>query len=168
MIYIMKDIESCLHVTVKTEEELTNEELMLVNSAKEASRRSYAPYSEFHVGASVLLDDGTVLQGSNQENCAFPSGMCAERTAIFYANSQYPNRSIKSLCIAAHDEDGNFTRLPVTPCGGCRQVMLESEKRSDGNMRIIMYGTEFVYIVESASSLLPLQFGDDEGLIANR
>jgi cytidine deaminase len=105
-----------------------------------------------------MLDDGTIISGSNQENCAYPSGTCAERTAVFYANSQYPEKAVKSLCIAARDTSGEFTENPIPPCGSCRQVLLETEKRSGKPMKILMYGTSYLYVIESANLLLPLQF----------
>lgn len=147
-----------LDVCVKDESELTTDEKLLVKTAKEATFRSYAPYSDFHVGAALMLDDGTVVSGSNQENCAYPSGTCAERTAVFYANSQHPDKAVKAICIAARDSSGNFTPIPISPCGSCRQVLIETEKRGGKPLCIIMYGTSRTYIVESASQLLPLQF----------
>lgn len=145
-------------VCVKDELEFTAEEKQLVKTAKEATYRSYAPYSNFHVGVALMLDDGTIISGSNQENCAYPSGTCAERTAVFYANSKYPDKAVKILCIAARDMSGNFTESPIPPCGSCRQVLIETEKRGGMPMRIIMYGTSGSYIIESASLLLPIQF----------
>ncbi len=154
----MKEFDITIHVTMKNLQELTSEELLLVNSAKEATFRSYSPYSRFSVGAAVLLDDRTVVTGSNQENCAYPSGICAERTAIFYANSQYPDKAVSALCIAARDISGEFTAIPITPCGSCRQVLIETESRSGKDMKIILYGTEGIYIIQSAKTLLPVSF----------
>jgi cytidine deaminase len=145
-------------IYVKQESELTAEERTLVETAKKSTFQSYAPYSGFHVGAALMLDDGTIISGSNQENCAYPSGTCAERTAVFYANSQYPEKAVKSLCIAARDTSGEFTENPIPPCGSCRQVLLETEKRSGKPMKILMYGTSYLYVIESANLLLPLQF----------
>lgn len=143
---------------VQTEDELTSTERRVVDKAKEATYNSYAPYSDFHVGAAALLDDGTIVSGSNQENCAYPSGICAERTAVFYANSQYPGKSIKMLCIAARNEEGDFINRPISPCGACRQVLLESEKRQNTPLKIILYGKNEILVIESASHLLPIQF----------
>ncbi len=156
--YAMKNISVSFNITVKTESELTDAELELVRAAKEATFRSYSPYSNFRVGAAALLADGIVVTGSNQENCAYPSGTCAERTTVFYANSQYPDTPITTLCIAARDTTGEFTARPIAPCGSCRQVLIESEKRGGSPMRIILYGTQQCYIVDSALHLLPIQF----------
>ena len=109
-------------------EELTPEEKQLVEEARQATYRSYSPYSRFSVGASVLLANGVILSGSNQENAAYPSGLCAERTVLFYANSQYSNQPITMMAIAARSEKG-FTERPITPCGACRQVLAETERR---------------------------------------
>ena len=105
-------------------------------------------------------DNGETVSGSNQENCAYPSGLCAERTTVFYANSRYPDSRILLLCIAASDEQGHFTRVPVSPCGACRQVLTESEQRGGQPIQILLYGTEFCYLVGSAKDLLPLSFDD--------
>lgn len=157
-------MESSVHTyeikvkAIQTETELTSQEKVAIEKAKEATYKSYAPYSNFHVGAAAILDDGTIVSGSNQENSAYPSGICAERTTIFYANSQYPNKSIKLLCIAARNEQGDFINRPISPCGACRQVLLESEKRQNSPMKVILYGTSEILIIESASQLLPIQF----------
>ncbi len=143
---------------IQTEDELTPLEKTVIEKAKNATYQSYAPYSKFHVGAAALLDDGTIVSGSNQENCAYPSGICAERTTVFYANSQYPDKSITMLCIAARNEHGDFLTRPISPCGACRQVLLESEKRQNSLMKIILYGTSEILLIESASQLLPIQF----------
>jgi len=139
-------------------EELDNLDKIAVENAKEATYKSYAPYSKFNVGAAVLLEDGTVVIGSNQENCAYPSGTCAERTTVFYANSQYPDKAIKVLCIAARNEHGEFLQRPISPCGACRQVLMESEKRQNTPIKTILYGTEEILVIESVSLLLPIQF----------
>lgn len=140
------------------ESELTATQQRLLTQAKAATYRSYAPYSQFHVGAAVLLGDGTIVTGNNQENCAYPSGLCAERTAMFYANSQYPQQPVTCICIAARDTEGNFTRQPIAPCGACRQVLLETEKRFGTPISILLYGTEGCYIIPDAQSLLPVTF----------
>lgn len=141
-----------------SEEEMPKLDRIAIEEAKKATFNSYAPYSNFKVGASAMLDDGTFVTGSNQENCAYPSGICAERTTVFYANSQYPNKAIKILCIVARNEKGEFLQRPISPCGACRQVLLESEKRQNSLMRIILYGTSEILVIESASQLLPIQF----------
>ncbi len=148
-------------IIVCSYEELTDEEKKLVDAAKEASNRSYAPYSRFQVGAAVRLAGGVLVSGSNQENAAYPSGICAERTTLFYANSQYPDRAVEALAIAAQT-GGKFIEHPTAPCGACRQVILETEERYRHPIRIYLYGTDEVYIVDSIVSLLPLCFGKSD------
>ncbi len=146
-------------------EELSPEDSALVEAAKKACATAYAPYSNFHVGAAVALENGVVVSGSNQENAAYPSGTCAERCALFYANATHPTVAVRALAIAAADADGAFTVAPVAPCGACRQVLLEAEQRFGKPIRILLYGAQQVVIVESALSLLPLQF--DAELLKN-
>lgn len=148
-------------IIVCSYEELNDEEKKLVNAAKEASNRSYAPYSRFQVGAAVRLAGGVLVSGSNQENAAYPSGTCAERTTLFYANSQYPDRAVEALAIAAQT-GGKFIEHPTAPCGACRQVILETEERYRHPIRIYLYGTNEVYIVDSIVGLLPLCFGKSD------
>src|SRR5699024_9590066 len=114
----------------------------------EATRRSYAPYSHFSVGAAALLANGVVVTGTNQENAAYPSGLCAERTTLFYANSQYPDQAVVTLAIAARTEK-DFIDTPIPPCGACRQVILETEKRYKQPIRILLYGKKCIYEVQS-------------------
>ena len=148
-------------IIVCSYEELNDEEKKLVDAAKEATNRSYAPYSRFQVGAAVRLAGGVLVSGSNQENAAYPSGICAERTTLFYANSQYPDRAVEALAIAAQT-GGKFIEHPTAPCGACRQVILETEERYRHPIRIYLYGTDEVYIVDSIVSLLPLCFGKSD------
>jgi len=154
----MKTFTIEVPIVEKQEDELTPEEAQLLQQAKEATERSYSPYSHFSVGAAALLADGTIVCGSNQENSAFPSGLCAERTTIFYANSRYPDQAVKMLCIAARDSSGQFTTQPVTPCGACRQVLSETEDRFGQSIRIMLYGTQGIYFANSAHDLLPVHF----------
>ena len=98
------------------------------------------------------------MTGTNQENVAYPSGLCAERTALFYANSQYPDVPVKALAIAGISEDDGMNRTPISPCGACRQVMLETENRFATPIKVLLCGKEEVYIVESAKDLLPFAF----------
>ena len=141
-------------------EELTPEEKQLVEVARQATFRSYSPYSHFSVGASVLLANGVILSGSNQENAAYPSGLCAERTVLFYANSQYPNQPITMMAIAARSEKG-FTEIPITPCGACRQVLAETERRFEQSIRILLYGETETIIIDGVKYLLPFLFDED-------
>lgn len=133
--------------------ELGRQDRQLVETAREATRRSYAPYSRFHVGAAALLENGIIVTGTNQENVASPSGLCAERTALFYANSQYPDVAVVALAIASCD-----TEDILSPCGACRQVMLETENRFGKPMRILLCGAEEVIMLKKAKDLLPFAF----------
>lgn len=141
-----------------TGEELSSAERRLLDAAKEACSKAYAPYSKFRVGAAVMLDNGLIVAGNNQENAAYPSGTCAERCAIFYANANYPDNAVSAIAIVAMDSGGSVTHSPVTPCGACRQVLLETENRYATPIRILLCGAKDVYVMESARSLLPLQF----------
>ncbi len=156
----MKEMDIHIRVGVKQEPELTDAECLLVSEACRATYRSYSPYSHFSVGAAVELEDGTVVTGSNQENAAYPSGLCAERTAVFYANSRYPELAIRSICIVARGVDGNFCTRPITPCGACRQVLLEAELRAGHPIKIMLCSTQSIYFVSSVKDLLPLSFDD--------
>ena len=138
-------------------DELETSYQQLINKAKEQVNKAYAPYSGFHVGAAIELENGQIFAGSNQENSAYPSGLCAERVAMFYANAQFPDVAVKTLAIAAHT-NGNFLKDPVTPCGSCRQFLLETEMRYEKDITILLYGTEQVYLIESVKQLLPLCF----------
>lgn len=155
----MKELKQEISIRKYIYEELSDSDKRLIEAAKEATKRSYAPYSHFNVGAAVLLEDGTIVTGANQENAAYPSGLCAERTALFHAGSQYPNKAITTLAIAASNSEG-FTELPVTPCGACRQVLLETEMRYKRPIRVLMYGAAFTYEILGTKDLLPLSFTD--------
>jgi cytidine deaminase len=110
------------------------------------------------VGACLLLNDGTVMMGCNQENAAFPAGICAERSAIFAAGAQHPNLSVKMLAIAARGTHGDLEEEPVGPCGSCRQVIIESETRAGAPIRILLYGKKYVYVIDGIKELMPLTF----------
>lgn len=142
-------------------DELTDNEKLLVEKARVATRNSYAPYSNFHVGAAVLLKNGQVVVGANQENAAFPSGLCAERTAVFAAQANYPDQPIVMLAIAASDTKG-LREMPVSPCGSCRQVILQIESRYHQPVEILLSGTSRIYRFESIRDLLPLSFVDED------
>ena len=154
----MKEIKLEINIEARKYTELTEEARILVAAACKATQRSYAPYSHFSVGAAALLENGVVVTGSNQENAAYQSGICAERTTLFYANSQYPAQPVRMLAIAAHNESG-FVDVPVPPCGACRQVLLETEQRFRHPIRILLYGRKDILILESVKDLLPLSFG---------
>ncbi|MCM1079052.1 MAG: cytidine deaminase [Bacteroidales bacterium] len=143
-------------------EELTEDDRQLIEKAIKATDNSYSPYSHFSVGACLLLDDGSTVIGANQENAAYPSGLCAERTAVFAAQAQHPDKPVKAIAIAARNTSGNLTEQPVTPCGSCRQVILEIEERYKRPVRILLYGTEAVYVVRTVRDLLPLCFVSED------
>ncbi len=153
----MKDITLTSVIHVCKMSELAESKQQLLKLAIDASEKAYAPYSKFKVGAAVLLKNGVKVTGSNQENAAYPSGLCAERTAVFSANAQYPDQPIVALAIAARNAKG-LLNLPITPCGACRQVVLEAEHRFKHPIRILLFGQENIYIVDSINDLLPLQF----------
>jgi len=144
-------------VSIYAFDELSSEYQLLINKAKEQVHKAYAPYSGFQVGAAILLENGEIVCGNNQENSAYPSGLCAERVAMFYANSQFPEVAVKALAIAAFTK-GKFLDEPVTPCGSCRQVLLETEIRFERNITLLLYGTQQVYQLENVKQLLPLCF----------
>lgn len=157
----MKNIQLTIDLEYKKLEELNEQERRLVDMAIRATERSYAKYSHFAVGAALLLSDGEIVIGANQENAAFPSGLCAERTALFAAQVQKPEQSVEMIAIAARNENGLLDN-PITPCGACRQVMVEIEERYHRPMKTLLYGTKGVYIAKSSKDLLPLSFiGDD-------
>lgn len=146
-------------VTVCSIDELDAEAQSLIHTATEATANSYAPYSRFRVGAALRLDDGTVLKGANQENASFPVTICGERTAIFAAHAQYPDRVIEAIAITAVNDEG-LVATPVTPCGACRQAMLETEMRQKKPLTIYLYGGNGVYVINGIRNLLPLAFDE--------
>lgn len=158
----MKQLD--IHTTIKiySPDELSAEEQQLVEAAKKATTRSYAPYSHFHVGAAALLANGEIISGTNQENAAYPSSICAERTTLFYANSQHPQQAVKALAIAARTSEGHWTETPISPCGACRQVMTETENRYEKPMKVLLCSAQEVFVIESAKDLLPVSFGSED------
>jgi cytidine deaminase len=130
---------------------------LLIAEAREAAKSAYAPYSHFFVGAAVMLENGVIIRGNNQENAAYPSGLCAERVALFYANATYPEVAVKMIAITATDKAGRIHE-DVSPCGSCRQVMLESEAKSGIPITVILDGEKSIRILEGIESLLPLSF----------
>ena len=143
-------------------EKLPSLDSELIDEAVKALEGSYAPYSDFHVGAALLLEDGEVIRGSNQENAAYPSGLCAERVALFYANSEHPDKAVVSLAITVKSD--HFTsNEPVAPCGSCRQVIAETEKRQNSKIRVIMNGDSGrTRVVEGIENLLPMMFHEEK------
>ncbi|NLA62805.1 MAG: cytidine deaminase [Bacteroidales bacterium] len=156
----MKQINLTTKITVYSYDECTEAEKSLIDAAKEATSNAYAPYSNFHVGAALLLENGEIVTGNNQENAAYPSGLCAERTAVFYANAKYPDQKIEAIAVAAF-YNGQFTDDLISPCGSCRQVLLEVESRYNSPVKILLYKKGEVYMADSMSSLMPLSFTKD-------
>ncbi|MCR4919455.1 MAG: cytidine deaminase [Prevotella sp.] len=155
-------------------DELSAQELSLVQLATECTGRSYAPYSHFAVGAALLLADGTVIPGCNQENAAFPAGICAERSALFAAGAAHPDTPPVAMAIAARHLpetaampqtrqpacllQQQLLEEPVTPCGTCRQVIVETEKRYRRHIRLLLVGRGKIYAIDSIRQLMPLTF----------
>ena len=155
----MKEIQIETKLSVfESFEELSNSEKEFMNQAIEIRKKAYAPYSKFQVGAAIVLDNGVVLQGSNQENAAYPSGLCAERVVFFYAGANYPNNKITKLFISATPSDRD-SENPIPPCGSCRQSIAEYEIKQDLPIEIYFMGeTGKVVKSDSLSNLLPLIF----------
>ncbi len=156
----MKNIQLEINILHMALEELEANDLELVQSAIKATDNSYAKYSHFRVGSALRLADGSVVIGANQENAVFPLGLCAERTAIFAAQAQRPDQPITAIAIAARNDNGLMT-TPVSPCGSCRQVILEIEERYHQPIKVLLYGTNGVYVVNTVRDLLPLCFIDE-------
>lgn len=150
-------------------DELPAKYVDIVDACKAATLRAHAPYSKFHVGAAIRLANGEIVAGANQENAAFSAGTCAERSACFYAASQYPGVAFSQIAIAAFAEPSGFSpekanvadvafqKSPISPCGVCRQALLEYEAMY-GAIEVVLYGSEAVYVLPSIKSLLPLCF----------
>ena len=155
----MKEININTHISVFNGiDELPYEVQSLMHQAIEVRKKAYAPYSHFRVGAAILLDNGKVVLGSNQENAAYPSGLCAERVAIFQAGAIYPEAKIVQLAITAAS-DTNPTISPIPPCGACRQSIAEYEFKQDTPIEIYFMGESGeVYKSNSIGNLLPLSF----------
>ncbi|KGF17237.1 cytidine deaminase [Prevotella sp. S7-1-8] len=155
----MRQVNITINIDFCSMDELARDERELVQMAIDATKNSYAKYSKFYVGAAVRLEDGQVFIGANQENAAFPSGLCAERTAIFSAQANSPGQAITTIAVAARNNLGPLDN-PVTPCGGCRQVMLEMEDRYQRDVKVLLYGKKGIYRIKSVKDLLPLSFVD--------
>ena len=155
----MKEIVFTSQIIVfDTFKELPNDIQNLMEKAIKVRKHAYAPYSKFRVGAAVLLDNGEIIVGSNQENAAYPSGLCAERVAIFQAGSIYPKATVLKIAITAAS-DNNKTTSPVPPCGSCRQAIAEYETRQNTPIEIFFMGeTGVIYKSASLKNLLPFMF----------
>lgn len=156
----MEQIDINISIQSYQLDELSPQDQELVQAAIKATNNAYANYSRFYVGAALRLENGKMVIGANQENAAFPSGLCAERTAVFAAQANYPDSPIETLAIAGRNEKGVLPD-PITPCGACRQVILEIEDRYKKPIRILLYGTQKIYCVRSVKDLLPLSFVDE-------
>ncbi len=141
-------------------DELNESDVELILAARESAEKAYAPYSKFRVGAAVRLKSGLIIRGANVENAAFPSGICAERSALSNSISNYPDDKPVALAIAALTDAGITPDSP-SPCGSCRQVIAEEESRIGDKIRIILSGKNKTRIIESVSDLLPLQFNKE-------
>ena len=138
--------------------DLTHCDKNLIRIAKNSLKSAYAPYSGFLVGASVLLENGEVIAGNNQENVSYPSGLCAERVAIFYASSEFPSTKIKAIAVTAISKKFEIKDV-ISPCGACRQVISEYEEKQNENIRVLLHqANDTVIILNSISDLLPLMF----------
>ena len=137
--------------------EMSAEDRELVEAAIDAMKGAYAPYSHFHVGAAVRLSNGEIVKGANQENAAFPSGLCAERTAMFAAGAKYPDKDMRSIALAG-GVYGRLTEQPATPCGACRQVMAQYQTKAGKPMSVIMIGAHKVWKFARVDDILPLIF----------
>lgn len=138
--------------------ELTKEEQNLIRLAKDATQNAHSKYSGFSVGAALLLDNGEVVIGNNQENIAYPSGLCAERIAIFSAKSRFPKAQILKLALVAQPNKEFMVDI-ISPCGACRQTMIEYANQQTANMEILMVGAKTICKIPNAKDLLPLAFG---------
>ena len=145
------------YVEFKSVDDLEAADRKLVLKAREAAKNAWAPYSNFHVGAALELENEKIIIGNNQENAAYPSGLCAERVALFAANANYPNKAIKTMAISASNKNGLLFE-PVAPCGACRQAILESETRFEQPIRVLLDGVDKIILVEGIHKLLPLSF----------
>ncbi len=154
----MKKRESTVSfLEYQSTDELPDMEKTLVEEAMKAASGAYAPYSHFMVGAAILLDDGTVVRGANVENAAFPSGSCAEKTALSYMVANHGEKKAEAIAITAL-RDGKITPDPVPPCGNCRQMLIEEEHRSGKPIKVILAGSSAIYVLDSSQSLMPLSF----------
>ena len=141
-------------------DELPTKDRELAELARAATFRSYAPYSHFKVGAAILLDNGKIIEGANQENVAFPSGTCAERTACYYAHASCPDARFVKIAIAARGTDDNFVASHIAPCGACRQALLEYETLAGHDVEVLLCSADSVAVFPSVKSLLPLAFSE--------
>jgi cytidine deaminase len=144
-----------------SDKELTQQDAKLLEAARKITERAYAPYSNFRVGAVAKLSNGEIVSGTNQENASYPVGICAERSLLATVGTLYPNIPIDTIAISYHNQNGKSDE-PVSPCGMCRQSLVEYENRANKSIRLILSGMEGeVFIIEKANQLMPLSFGGD-------
>lgn len=156
-----KLVHTCEITSLSNENELSKDLQLLLSQARSALNSSYSPYSGFKVGAAVKLENGETVLGSNQENIAYPSGLCAERTALFSAGTLYPNVKIISIAIVANSINGPV-KQPVTPCGSCRQVMIEVETKQNSPITMITSGDDGeIWVSQSIANIIPFNFSSD-------
>ena len=142
--------------------ELDEAEQQLIDKAKSAYSNAYAPYSGFLVGTAVLLENNEIICGNNQENVAYPSGLCAERVALYYAGANYPNVKVKTIAISAKSKTYDITDV-VSPCGACRQVMAEYQQNQHNNIRVLLHSpNNELLIANSVEDLLPFMFNSEQ------
>jgi cytidine deaminase len=139
-------------------ENISQDEKVLIQHAINSASKAYAPYSNFRVGAAVRLQNGIIIEGNNQENAAYPSGLCAERVALFFANASFPDLPVTEIAIIGLDQLGNVFEDVITPCGSCRQVIAETEFRFRNNIKIILASKNKVLMFNSIKDLLPFHF----------
>lgn len=157
----MKELKLENTVRIYNEDEIDDEMKNLIDLAKKATYKSYSPYSNFKVGASLIMENGEIFTGCNQENAAYPAGICAERTAVFAAQSQYPDSPIRRLVIVGRDTHDEWTKSVCAPCGMCRQVILEAEQRGGKKIEIILPCKDGIFVINGISTLLPFGFSDE-------
>ena len=156
----METVDIRITINALQIDELSLQDQELIRAALKATEHAYANYSHFYVGAALRLANGRMVVGANQENAAFPSGLCAERIAVFSAQANFPDQPIVSLAIVARNDAGILPE-PITPCGACRQVILEIEDRYKQPVRVLLYGQKKIYEILSVKDLLPLSFLDE-------
>jgi cytidine deaminase len=138
-------------------EELSEADRKLILAARKASENAYAPYSNFNVGAALILENGTIIKGNNQENADFTDGLCAERVALFYANANFPDKKVMTMAVSVKNQNGLLAE-PAKPCGSCRQAIVETETRFNHPIKLILDGANKIMVVENGDSLLPFAF----------
>jgi len=152
----IKTIKKSIELKVFSKDSLSDELKKLCDACMASAQNAYAVYSKFRVGAAVLLDDGHIISGNNQENVAFPSGLCAERTVLFYTHANFPDKKIKTIAIYSPD-----AKNLLTPCGACRQVMIEYENIRNEPIQTIIISEKEVYVLESVKDWLPFEFSEN-------